>query len=81
MCTVTSTIIFLEQVRTRKWTDVMEGAIGQHAIPNPEALDRLLRYETTTERSLTRALDRLERLQRSGQRSEEYFAGLRTARV
>ena len=33
-------------------------------IPNREALDRLLRYETTIDRSLTRALDRLERLQR-----------------
>jgi hypothetical protein len=39
------------------------------AIPNSEALDRLLRYETTIERSLTRSLDRLERLQR--RRSEE----------
>ena len=34
------------------------------AIPRPEVLDRLLRAEAATERSLNRAIDRLERLQR-----------------
>ncbi len=34
------------------------------AIPRAEALDRLLRAEAATERSLNRANDRLERLQR-----------------
>jgi hypothetical protein len=34
------------------------------AIPRPEALDRLLRADAATERSLGRAMDRLERLQR-----------------
>jgi hypothetical protein len=34
------------------------------AIPRPEVLDRLLRAEAATERSLNRANDRLERLQR-----------------
>jgi len=42
----------------------MEVAIGQNAIPNREALDRILRYETAIERQLGRAVDRLERLQR-----------------
>jgi hypothetical protein len=34
------------------------------AIPRPEALDRLLRADAAIERSLGRAVDRLERLQR-----------------
>jgi hypothetical protein len=34
------------------------------AIPRPEALDRLLRAEAATERSLNRAIDRLDSLQR-----------------
>jgi hypothetical protein len=33
-------------------------------IPHPEVIDRLLRAEAATERSLNRAIDRLERLQR-----------------
>jgi hypothetical protein len=64
MSTVTHAIALHEQLGKRRWTNVMETAIGQHAIPNREALDRLLRYETTIDRSLTRALERLERLQR-----------------
>jgi len=64
ICTVRKGINFLKQLGRGRWTNVKETAIGQHAIPNPEALDRLLRYETTVDRSLTRALDRLERLQR-----------------
>jgi len=36
----------------------------KHVIPNRDDLDRILRYETATDRSLSRALDRLERLQR-----------------
>ena len=63
-CTVTKAIAFFEGLGKRRWTNVRETAIGQHAIPNREALDRLLRYETTIDRSLTRALDRLDRLQR-----------------
>ncbi len=34
------------------------------AVPEPDALNRLLRAESAAERSLTRAIDRLERLQR-----------------
>jgi hypothetical protein len=36
----------------------------QQAIPNRDAVDKLIRYEAATERSLARALDRLENLQR-----------------
>ena len=36
----------------------------QRAIPNRDAVDKLIRYEAATERSLARALDRLENLQR-----------------
>jgi len=64
MSAVSNTIGGLEQLSTYRWTNVTEIAIGQHAIPNREALERLLRYETTIERSLGRAQDRLERLQR-----------------
>ena len=42
----------------------MKIVYAQHLIPNRDALDKILRYETTTERSLDRAHNRLERLQR-----------------
>ena len=54
----------LEGVAQLRRAAVTEIAIGQHFIPNREALDKLLRYETAAERSLGRALDRIERLQR-----------------
>ena len=64
MHTVTNAIDCLEHLSRRRWTNVMEVAIGQHAISTREVVDKILRYETMTEKSLTRALDRLERLQR-----------------
>lgn len=48
---------------------IMEIAVAQHIIPKGESLDRLLRYEAAIDRSLTRALDRLDRL--LSRRSEE----------
>jgi len=42
----------------------MKIVYGRHLIPNRDALDKILRYETTIERSLDRALNRLDRLQR-----------------
>jgi hypothetical protein len=42
----------------------MKIVYGQHLIPNRDALENILRYETTIERSLDRALNRTERLQR-----------------
>jgi hypothetical protein len=70
MSTVTNGIAFLEQLGKRRWTNVTEVATGQHAIPNDEALDKILRYETAIDRGLGRALDRLDRPQsrRSGER-------------
>jgi hypothetical protein len=62
--TVTNGIAVLEELCERRWTKVTEVAIGQHAIPNSEALDKILRYEAAVNRDLGRALDRLERLQR-----------------
>jgi len=38
--------------------------LGAYVIPKREQLDTILRYETTIERSLDRALNRLERLQK-----------------
>jgi hypothetical protein len=65
--TVTSAIILLEELRQSRNTSVREIAIAQHVIPNSDALDKILRYETTIERQLGRAVDRLERIQRRRQ--------------
>ena len=54
----------IEPLSARRWTNEWETAIGQQAIPNSDVVDKILRYETTIERSLHRAQDRLERLQR-----------------
>jgi hypothetical protein len=62
--TVTHEIALLEELSVRRWTNVMEVAVGRHAIPNSDALDKILRYEAAVNRDLGRALDRLERLQR-----------------
>ncbi len=61
---ITSAIARIEQFSKARRNNVKEIAIGQHAIPNVAALDKILRYETAIDRSLGRALDRLERLQR-----------------
>jgi hypothetical protein len=62
--TVKSAIMLLEDMRLSRNTSVREIAIAQHLIPNSDALDKVLRYETTIERQLGRSVDRLERLQR-----------------
>jgi hypothetical protein len=54
----------IEQYAKARRDSLMEIAVARHIIPKGESLDRLLRYETTIDRSLTRARDRLERLQR-----------------
>jgi hypothetical protein len=38
--------------------------LARHVIPNRNALDVILRYQSGIERDLGRAVDRLERLQR-----------------
>jgi hypothetical protein len=55
---------FLEQLAEIRRTSILEVTTAKHVIPNRDDLDRILRYETATDRSLSRALDRLERLQR-----------------
>ena len=47
----------------RKLRDALEVRTN-NTLPRKKDLDRILRYETANERALTRALDRLERLQR-----------------
>lgn len=37
---------------------------GQQSIPHRDAVDRMIRYEAAAERNLSKALDRLETLQR-----------------
>jgi hypothetical protein len=64
MLVVKNAIDYFENVRRRRWINVMETTIGQCAMPERELTDKILRYETTIEKSLGRALDRLERLQR-----------------
>ena len=62
--TVKSAMVLLEELRHSRNTSVREIAIAQHVIPSGDALDKILRYETTIERQLGRTVDRLERLQR-----------------
>ena len=62
--TAMSAIILLEELRHSRNTSVREIAIAQHVIPNGDALDKILRYETNIERQLGRTVDRLERMQR-----------------
>ncbi len=57
-------ISFIQELGRARAVGVMEVALAQHVIPDHDALDRILRYETAIERNLGRALDRLERLQR-----------------
>jgi hypothetical protein len=54
----------VESRTTQKYDSMLNFAFAQRAIPKPDAADRLLRYEAAIERNLSRALDRLERLQR-----------------
>jgi hypothetical protein len=62
MITVAKSLI--EQLREIRRRNVTELAYDQHAIPNSDALDKMLRYEAGIDRNLNRALDRLEHLQR-----------------
>ena len=55
----------MEDLGETRSASVYEIAIAQHVIPNRDALDKILRYETSIERSLDRSLERLERMQRS----------------
>jgi len=55
---------FVQELARMREHSVTEIAVAQHVIPNREVLDKILRYETTIERNLTRAFDRLERLQK-----------------
>jgi hypothetical protein len=52
-----------------EWTEqqyesVMNVAYERQAIPNSEALDKILRYGGTVEKELNRGYERLQRLQR-----------------
>jgi hypothetical protein len=42
----------------------MKIAVSQHVVPNGDALEKILRYNAAIDRSLDRALNRLDRLQR-----------------
>lgn len=64
MNAVVSVIACVESMRNRRMTNVRETAVGRHAIPDERTVDKIFRYESFAEKSLSRALDRLERLQR-----------------
>ena len=57
-------IYMIEQRTEHLAKSALEIASDGTAVPAAEALDRLLRVEAAAERSLNRAIDRLERLQR-----------------
>lgn len=61
--TVAAGVNLIEMSAQWRRKSTVENTLAQRIIPNSEALDRILRYETATDRSLSRALDRLERLQ------------------
>jgi hypothetical protein len=54
----------IEYQAEQKFESMMNLVFDRAAIPNRDGLDKLLRYEAAIERDLSRALDRLERLQR-----------------
>jgi len=64
LCTASIGVKCLEGQKQLREASVTEIAIAQHIIPNSEALDKILRYEAANNRSLNRAVDQLERLQR-----------------
>lgn len=64
LTTVTRAIGFLKQLGQQRSASIHEIAIAQHVIPDGNALDKILRYEAAIERQLSRAVDKLERLQR-----------------
>jgi hypothetical protein len=64
LLTVVMVIHMIEQRTEHLAKGALEIASDRAAVPAAEALDRLLRTEAAAERSLNRAIDRLERLQR-----------------
>jgi len=64
LLTAVIAIYMIEQRTAHLAKGALEIASERAAISAPEALDRLLRVEAAAERSLSRAIDRLERLQR-----------------
>jgi hypothetical protein len=56
------TALLKEQIKREQL--LMEAQLRSLSLPDEPALERILRYETTIERQLYRALEQLERLQR-----------------
>lgn len=61
--TIVSVIEYIQQQQEFRIRGTREIAIAEHIIPDGPNLERLIRYETSIERSLARAQDRLEKLQ------------------
>lgn len=64
LATVTRAIVFIKELASGGTREATEAVLAQCVIPNRNALDALLRYQSGIERDLGRAVDRLERLQR-----------------
>ena len=63
--TIVGVLDFLEEQQKFRFLNTREIAIAEHIIPVGPSLDNLVRYETSIERNLSRALDRLQKLQRT----------------
>jgi len=55
---------YLETLNKEIIDSLVTMSCGQQSIPHRDAVDRTIRYEAAAERSLSKALDRLETLQR-----------------
>jgi hypothetical protein len=64
LLTPTLAVTNIESLMEKRFGGLLNMAIDSHAILKGDALDNLLRYEAAIQRDLSRALDRLERLQR-----------------
>ena len=65
MAIIAETIEHIREVGRIRDSYITEGSCDRHAIPNSEALDRMVRYESAIDRNFNHALDRLERFQRA----------------
>jgi hypothetical protein len=67
LITTNVAIGYLERLTDQTVASLLNVSLERQAIPNRDALDKILRYEAMVERARDRALDRLERLQRRRQ--------------
>jgi hypothetical protein len=70
-CLIKKMAVQCLEMRNREFIDsIVNLSCGQKSIPHRDAVDRISRYEAAAERSLSKALDRLETLQQRRRRGE-----------